>query len=325
VTADGAIPVPGWQSGGRCNLPLDLIRPREQQPQRRTAGRDFERLVQSIRERGVLRPIRVRPCGDGYRIVAGERRWRAAREVGLEHIPAIVTAVEDDNGDVDALIERVRRHDVNAVDRAQSLVRLRTLLGLQSWDEVGRLAGISRQHVYNLLNASRLPEPMRQEVRAGDLTGQHARALAHLRGQAGEQLDLWSRIRAERLSGPGAMAAVRELRTDARGGPAAGETAIRDRLRSKVEETLSSLSTADVHHLAGVEGSLAELHRRLDQLLDGTAPRRRRRAHDRADLPARWRPASGRGVQLQQLEAEEQDQQVVGVLGVPATQLSDPP
>jgi ParB/RepB/Spo0J family partition protein len=181
----------------------------------------------------VLQPIRVRPCGAGsYEIVAGERRWRAARDAGLRDIPAVVVAADDTQAHVESLIENVQREDLNAVDRAHALQQLRVNLGLQSWEEVGQVIGVTRQHVHNLLRITALPPHMQDDVRAGDLTEKHCRALLRLRDDADAQQELWERIHADSLTGDGAIAESRRVfggrdRDDAsmRGVPARGGAA----------------------------------------------------------------------------------------------------
>jgi ParB/RepB/Spo0J family partition protein len=156
----------------------------------------------------------VRSCGHGrYEIIAGERRWIAAREAGLREIPAVIAASDDEHAYVESLVENVQREDLNALDRANALRHLRVNLGLRSWEEVGRVVGITRQHVHNLLRIAALPEPMLDDVRAGALSEKHSRALLSLRDDPDAQSDLWERIHRDTLSGDAAMATARELRS----------------------------------------------------------------------------------------------------------------
>lgn len=119
---------------------------------------------------------------------------------------------------VTALVRTIRREDLNAVDRAQALRRLRVTLGLASWREVGDLVGFTRQHVNNLLNVTRLPEQIREDIRAGDLTERQARSLRRLHSHPDQQIVLWERIHAERLSGRAADTAARSMGVPARPG-----------------------------------------------------------------------------------------------------------
>jgi len=233
-------------------------------------SRALEELAQSIGVHGVLQPIRVRRRCDDYEIIAGERRWRAAYEAGLLEIPAIVVEADDDRAYVEALIENIQREELNAVDRAQALKRLRMTLDLRSWQEVGEPVGITRQHIYNLLNATRLPEPIRDDIRAGDLTQKHARALLRLQHHPQEQQLLWERIHADLLSGRAADEAARTMAGElgARGRSRTGDTG----LSSLVDSTVAALMTASPAELDAARESLAGLQRCLSRLLPGDEP-----------------------------------------------------
>jgi ParB family chromosome partitioning protein len=196
-------------------IPLDRIRPREDHARTSLDATALEELTESIRHHGVLQPIRVRSCGAGrYEIVAGERRWAAAQQAGLRTIPAVIAVADDAQAYVESLIENVQREDLNALDRANALRYLRVNLGLRSWEEVGHVVGITRQHVHNLLRIAALPEPMQDDVRAGSLSEKHSRALLALREDPSAQSELWERIHRDVLSGDAAMVAARELRSE---------------------------------------------------------------------------------------------------------------
>lgn len=202
-------------TGHLRRIPIDRIRPRTERPRRTLDADALDELAASIRAHGVLQPIRVRSCGGGrYEIVAGERRWIAARQAGLRDVPALIAASDDDHAYIESLVENIQREDLNAVDRAHALRHLRVNLGLHSWEEVGRVVGITRQHVYNLLRVTQLPESMQDDVRAGDLTEKHARALLLLRDDAQAQSALWERIHDEELSGDAAMEAAQRRRAE---------------------------------------------------------------------------------------------------------------
>ena len=254
-------------------LPLQSIRPQPDQPRRRIDPRGLEELTRSVSAHGVLQPIRVRRCGeDSYEIVAGERRWRAARSAGLQDIPAIVVEADDDRAYVEALIENVQREELNAVDRAHALTRLRAGLGLRSWQEVGEVVGITRQHIHNLLNVTRLPEPIRDDIRAGSLSEKHARALMRLQPDPPLQRLLWERIHTEHLSGRAADEAARTMgaRLEPRAagaGPARGAG-----LSALVEATITALGAARPEEIRAAAAGLARLHRRLDEVLGQEQP-----------------------------------------------------
>jgi ParB family transcriptional regulator, chromosome partitioning protein len=260
-------PVARSQRGELRRLPLHLVQPRSDQPRQSLDPGALEELAQSIRTHGVLQPIRVRARQDRFEIVAGERRWRAAGIAGLHDIPAIIVESDDDQAYVEALIENVQREDLNAIDRAQALTRLRVSLRLRSWQEVGELVGITRQHVHNLLKVVNLPEPMREDIRAGALTERHARALLRLQGHPDEQRRLWERINSEKISGRLAEEVARSVAPRRPlSSPAVGVTPPAD-LSALVDEMLASLMTAGPEEVRRAREQLADLHRQLTRLL----------------------------------------------------------
>jgi ParB family chromosome partitioning protein len=183
---------------------------------------ELEQLAASINERGVLQPIRVRRKGARFELIAGERRWRAARLAGLREIPALVVPADDRDSLLDGLIENIHREDLRAADRAQALLHLRQEMAAQSWEEVGRAIGVSRQHVHRLLSITRLPDSVREDPRAAELTEKHVRALHMLRATPAQQLRLWERIHEDRLKGDEALDLCGELRREATPSPSSG-------------------------------------------------------------------------------------------------------
>jgi ParB family transcriptional regulator, chromosome partitioning protein len=260
-------PVIHFESAQLQRIPLNRLRPRADQPRRRMDARALGELTDSIRAHGVLQPIRVRPRDSGYEIIAGERRWRAAREAGLEEIPAIIVAVDDDRAYVEALIENIQREELNAVDRAQALKRLRVALHLDSWQEVGEMVGITRQHVYNLLNVTRLPAPIREDLRAGDLTEKHARALLRLQDHPQDQLRLWERIHRDKLSARAVDDAAKAVLGRAVVPPGSPADAGSD-LGTLIDGVVAALMTAGPEELRTTRLRLVDLHRLLTEVLE---------------------------------------------------------
>lgn len=257
-------------------IPVQRIHPRPDQPRRRIDPRGLEELTQSVSLHGVLQPIRVRRSGEGsFEIVAGERRWRAARGAGLQDIPAIVVDPDDERAHVEALIEKIQREELNAVDRAHALTRLRAGLDLRSWQQVGEVVGITRQHIHNLLNVTRLPEPIREDIRSGELTEKHARALMRLQQNPPLQRLLWERIHGEGLSGRAADDAARLMAAQLEPGAATDPPAVRAGLAALAEATLAALSAAPPAELELAMTGLTGLHRRLGEVLAGRAPAER--------------------------------------------------
>jgi ParB family transcriptional regulator, chromosome partitioning protein len=201
-------------------LNVEKIIPNAGQPRRHQSARKFADMVLSVRERGVLQPIRVRElASDGqYEIIAGERRWRAAREVGLKEIPAIIVREQSpEQAYIDALVENVVREDLNPIDRAEALGRIKVHLGARStWDEVASsgMLGISRRQIFHLLGLTTLPEAVKDDIRNNVLTEKHGRALRILRDNPPLLERAHEEIRQKKLSGDEALALVRELKKD---------------------------------------------------------------------------------------------------------------
>jgi ParB family chromosome partitioning protein len=158
-------------------LPIDLLSPNPAQPRRRFDEESLLALAESIRVRGVLQPVLVRPLPSGrYELIAGERRWRAARLAERERIPAIVRPQEDGAALEVALIENMVREDLNPVEQARACAALVEELGL-SREEVGLRVGRSRVAVSNLLRLLDLPDEALELLERGELTEGHGRAL----------------------------------------------------------------------------------------------------------------------------------------------------
>jgi ParB family chromosome partitioning protein len=145
-------------------------------------------LAESIRHSGVVQPILVRPRGDRFQIVAGERRWRAAREAGLATVPVVVREVPDGELLELALVENIQRQELTPLEEAQAFQRLQTEFRLTQ-DEIARRVGRDRSTVANTLRLLRLPRELRDLVAAGRLDAGHARALLAL-SRADEQVEL---------------------------------------------------------------------------------------------------------------------------------------
>lgn len=192
-------------------LAVDLIQTARYQARRAADQTGIDQLAQSVRERGILQPVRVRERQDGFELIAGERRLLAARLAGLATIPAIVVDACDNDSRIDGLVENLQRVDLSTWERSQALLQLRDALGLHSWAEVGQCLGISRVHVHRLLSVGRLPEAMQTDPMLTRITEKHARALLRLRSEPAKQEELWRMIGGEQLSGDEALARSRRL------------------------------------------------------------------------------------------------------------------
>jgi len=164
-------------AGGVREIEIARIRPNPNQPRIQFDETGIGELAQSIAERGVLQPILLRPEGDGFQIIAGERRWRAAQRAQLHTIPAIVREVDEATTAEIALIENIQREDLNAIEEAEAYRQLIQRHG-HNQDDVGKLVHKSRSHVTNLLRLLDLPEFVRQSLLQGDISMGHARAVA---------------------------------------------------------------------------------------------------------------------------------------------------
>ena len=158
-------------------IPLELITPNPRQPRRAFDEEALLALAESLRERGVLQPVLLRPVAGGtYELIAGERRWRAARMAGFEHVPALVRPHDDAESLELALIENMAREDLNPIEEARACALLVDELGLTR-EDVGRRVGRSRVAVSNLLRLLDLPDDVLDLLSAGRLTEGHGRAL----------------------------------------------------------------------------------------------------------------------------------------------------
>jgi ParB family chromosome partitioning protein len=184
---------------GAHDLPLSAIRANASQPRTQFDEESLEELAESIRQVGVLSPILVRPVGEGaYEIIAGERRYRAAKQAGLEQIPVIVRAANAQSTLEMAIIENVQRVDIGAIEAAEAYDRLIKDFGMTQ-EEVALKVGKSRSAVANLLRLLKLTEEARQALMNGRITEGHARALL-LAKSNDQQLDWLERVLTEGLN-----------------------------------------------------------------------------------------------------------------------------
>lgn len=178
ITPDN--PANALQQNELQQLPLDIIQRGKYQPRRDIDPQSLEELANSIKAQGVMQPIVVRPIGKGrYEIIAGERRWRASQQAGLDKIPALVREIPDETAIALALIENIQREDLNPIEEAIALQRLQQEFELTQ-QQVADAVGKSRTAVTNLLRLISLPEDIKVMLARGDLEMGHARALLGL-------------------------------------------------------------------------------------------------------------------------------------------------
>jgi len=204
------------QDASLRELAVSQIDPNPLQPRERFDEESLVALTASISELGVLQPVLVRPVGDRFELIAGERRWRAAKRAGLQSIPAVVRTVDDTTSLEQAVVENLHRQDLNALEEAAAYQQLIEDFGL-SHDDVARRVGKSRSAVSNTLRLFQLPPTIQKLVAEGQLAAGHARALLGTPDRAFQEA-LARRAVADQLSVRDVEEAVR-----ARGGELAPE------------------------------------------------------------------------------------------------------
>jgi ParB family transcriptional regulator, chromosome partitioning protein len=229
------------------NLPLDKIRPAADQPRKTFYQESLEELAASIRERGVLEPIVVRPMKGQdagiFEIIMGERRYRASRIAGKETIPAIVKEINDEDAAAEALLENFQREDLNPIEKARAV---EGLLKMMSYEKVCKVLGVSETTVRRMLELLELPPSVQQELvqRPGAMqtyfTEGHARALAAMADDPEIQARLVAKIKEERLT----VAALEQVITAIRKFPTKREVFLKVPA-SVSDQMIRSLSAQD--------------------------------------------------------------------------------
>ena len=247
---------------GSRTVPVAFLRPNRFQPRKTFSAEELNDLANSIKEKGILQPILVRPIkdqADTFEIVAGERRWRAAQMAKLHDVPVVVRDITDGESLELAIIENVQRADLNAVEEAAAYRELMEQFSYTQ-DDVANQVGKSRSHVANTLRLLKLPETVQSMIRAGQLTAGHARTLIG----AGDPEALAREIVEAQLN-------VREA--EQRSKPASGkgrEKAEKDADTKALEASLSNMLGLKVQILDKGEkgGELKIIYRTLEQLDD---------------------------------------------------------
>ncbi len=257
------------KAGAVQTMPIEWVQPGAFQPRRRFDEDAIKGLADSIRERGVLQPLMVRPIEgekDSYEIIAGERRWRAAQRVGLHEVPVMVRTLSDREALEIGLIENVQRQDLSPLEEAEGYRRLMEEFH-HSQDGLAKVVGKSRPHITNMLRLLTLPQPVKQMIDAGQLSMGHARAII----TAKDPTSLAQEIVKKGMSVRQAESLAKRMAEAGRAGDAA-----------KKKPALSAQAVADVIalekeleraiglkvkiHLDGKKGSIAIHFAGLDQL-----------------------------------------------------------
>jgi ParB family chromosome partitioning protein len=248
---------PPAPAGRPATLKLSQLQPGKYQPRTRMDEGSLYELAESIKSQGIMQPVLVRTVDtDRYEIIAGERRFRAAKLAGLDEVPVLVKDVPDEAAAVMALIENIQREDLNPLEEAQGLQRLTGEFGL-THEQAAQAVGRSRSAASNLLRLLQLAEPVQQMLMAGDIDMGHARALLAL--DRAQQITNASAIVARKLS-------VREAeRLVAREAAGAGRQTPLMRMRKdkprdvvRLEEELSDALTAAVEIRSKKRGKRGE-------------------------------------------------------------------
>jgi ParB family chromosome partitioning protein len=251
-------------AGSPHTLPLSQLRPGRYQPRTRMDPDALNELADSIRAQGVIQPILVRPVGDdSYEIIAGERRYRAARIAGLTEVPVLVKSVADEAALAIALIENIQREDLNALEQAHGVQRLIQDFGF-THEQAAEAIGRSRSTTTNLLRLLNLASPVQQLLMDGALEMGHARALLPL--QAAEQIQLGQQVAARGLSVREAEALVERALRPTR--PSERSHPNKDRDLTRLQDELSDAlaTTVTIRAAAKGKGQIRIAFASLDQL-----------------------------------------------------------
>jgi ParB family chromosome partitioning protein len=189
---------PSENQEGILFLDINDIKPNSQQPRKSFPEEKIEELARSIETHGIIQPIMVRPSGEGYEIVAGERRWRAARRASLKQVPCIIRELSEEQNMLISIIENMQREDLNPMEEAEALNQMITKYGLTQ-EEVSKSVGKSRPYITNALRLLKLPEEIRELVMNGELTSGHARAIVGVKEEK-NQIHLAKKVVKEGLS-----------------------------------------------------------------------------------------------------------------------------
>ncbi|CAG8999454.1 MAG: putative chromosome-partitioning protein ParB [Candidatus Celerinatantimonas neptuna] len=194
-----------------CSLPIEWLQTGKYQPRKDMSAQALEELSKSIQSQGIIQPIVVRPIGpDRYEIIAGERRWRAAQQAGLNEVPCIIKKVEDEAAMAMALIENIQREDLNAMEEASALQQLLDEFAL-THQQIADAVGKSRTAISNLLRLNGLTSEVKLLLEHGDLEMGHARALLAL--EKNQQIEAGRLIAAKGLNVRDAEKLVKNLLT----------------------------------------------------------------------------------------------------------------
>jgi ParB family chromosome partitioning protein len=261
------------ESGTVTEISLDAITPNPKQPRKDFEDSTLNDLASSLRETGMLQPVVVRRVGQGYELIVGERRWRAAKLAGLSQVPAVIREATDAQTLELALIENLLREDLNPMEEAQAYQRLLSEFGWTQ-EELAHRVGRDRSTIANCLRLSKLPELVQADLRTGKLTMGHARALLSL-ASAEEQLRLRDQILAHswsvRTTEEGVVRKRAKLPLRSARRRSAEITALEDSLRSALATRVRLIGNERSGRIEVVYSSREELDRLIELILGAKA------------------------------------------------------
>ena len=203
---------------GLIRISLNDIKRNENQPRKVFNEEKIDELAESIREHGVIQPIIVMKSGTGYEIVAGERRWRAARKAGLAEIPAVVRELTKEQNMLFAIIENMQREDLSPIEEAEGIKNMIETFNLTQ-EEVSKSIGKSRPYITNSLRLLKLPKPIREMIVDGRISSGHGKILVAIDDEE-KQIGLANKIVEESISVRGIEDFMKEKKNRKRGKPA---------------------------------------------------------------------------------------------------------
>ena len=244
-------------------LPVEFLQRGQYQPRRDLNPEALQELTKSITAQGVMQPIVVRPIGDDrYEIIAGERRWRATQQAGLDSIPAIIRNVSDEATIAMALIENIQREDLNAMEESLALLRLQDEFSLTQ-QQVEDAVGKSRSAVTNLMRLASLEPAVQQQLERGELELGHAKCLLGLEGNA--QISAARTVAANAMTVRQTEALIKNLQNPS---PPSTETVATNPDIARLQEELSEKlgAAVNIQHSAKGSGKLIFKYNTVDEL-----------------------------------------------------------
>lgn len=258
--------IPGKGAGNRQSLPIEQITPNPDQPRRAFSSEALQELAESLRNRGVLQPLIVRPHpteANLYQIVAGERRWRAAQIAQLHELPVIVREFDDTEVLEVAIIENIQRSDLNAIEEAAAFRQLMDRFG-HTQEKLAEALNKSRSHIANLLRLLNLPDQVQSLVKEGKISAGHARALI----SAENPVDLARKVVERNLSVRDTEALVRDTSGAAKQSRPRAASSEKDADTRALEADLSAhlKMRVAINHAGQDGGQMVITYRDLEQL-----------------------------------------------------------